>query len=229
MRPLCYLPLLAALAACESDLDLFPSTVQWMEWPAEVPTATPFAVRLIVPRPGCYQGVFKPGVSADESAVTFAPYYLVKRTDAVCLPEALQFDIISIALDTVGTAPGLATSFDRTFEMRASSIVYAPSPQPSAGDLPVRTYGDVTVRLSDPELPPRNAAGFASKVVDNAGCVRLQPAGTIGPSGTPGSNYVLEDQADTTGLTYAFVRGYIHEATAPVCGQTLVFHLVSRF
>jgi len=40
--------------------------------------------------------------------------------------------------------------------------------------------------------------------------------------------FVLEDQADTTGLNYAFVRGYFHEATTPVCGQTRVFHLVSR-
>ena len=40
--------------------------------------------------------------------------------------------------------------------------------------------------------------------------------------------YVLEDQGDTTGLMNAFVRGYIHDAAAPVCGETRVLHLLSR-
>ncbi|HXG96362.1 MAG TPA: hypothetical protein VNJ06_04530 [Gemmatimonadales bacterium] len=65
---------------------------------------------------------------------------------------------------------------------------------------------------------------MVTKWVDNGGCVRLLPAGYPQPP----QGFVLEDQADTTGLNYAFVRGYFHEATTPVCGQTRVFHLVSR-
>src|SRR6266545_2978607 len=153
----------AALAACESDVDVAPATVQWMEWPAEVPVATPFAVRLLIPRVSCRQGTFKPGVAADASAVTFAPYFLL-RGPAYCPPELLQLqlDVPYFALDTVGTAPGLAANYARTFEMRASASVYAPTPGPSYGDQPVRTFGDVTVRLSNPDTARRNAAGVVT-------------------------------------------------------------------
>lgn len=226
MRALYCLPIFVALAACEPDVQVSPATVEWMEWPAEVPTATPFSVRLIVSRT-CQQGTFQPGTSADESAVTFEPYWLIERNaGTACLPEARQFDVYYVALDTVGTAPGLATDVARTFEMRAAAALFLP-PSGRPGR-PVRTYGDVTVRPSNPDGARRNGAGFASKLLDNAGCLRLQPSGTIGPSGTPGSTYVLDDQADTTSFTSAFVRGYIHEAATPVCQQTRVFHLVSR-
>ena len=218
MRPFYYLPLLTALVACESDISLAPATVEWMEWPAEVSVAAPFPVRLIVSRPGCYQGVFKPGTHADESAVTFAPYFLVDTKHAFCPPGV--YTVYPNALDIVVTAPGLATSFARTFEMRAASQVYAPTPGPST--LPVRTYGDVTVRLADPDTSRRNAAGFAAKDIDNLGCVRLRPNQTIR------TGYVLEDQADTARFSYAFVRGYIHASATPICGETRVFELLSR-
>lgn len=145
MRALYYLPIFVALVACEPDVEISPATVEWMEWPAEVPAATPFSVRLIVSRT-CLQGTFQPGISADESAVTFEPYWLIERNaETACLPEARQFDIYYVALDTVGTAPGLAADFARTFEMRAAAA-------PLAGaKLPVRTYGDVTVRPSNPD------------------------------------------------------------------------------
>jgi hypothetical protein len=223
MRPFYFLPMLAVLAACESGVDVAPAVVQWMEWPAEVPVATPFSVRLLVPRVSCRQGTFRSSVAVDQSAVTFAPYFLL-RGPAYCPPTVQAIDLPYFALDTVGTAPGLDASYARTFEMRASTSVYAPTPSPSTGDQPVRTFGDVTVRLSNPDGSRRNAAGFATTFVDNAGCVRVLPAR---PSGAD-AGWVLEDQADTMGLTYAFVRGYIHEAATPVCGQTRVFHLVSR-
>ena len=218
MRPFYYLPLLTALVACESDISVAPATVDWMEWPAEVSVAAPFPVRLIVSRPGCYQGVFKPGTHADESAVTFAPYFLVNTKHAFCPPGV--YTVYPNALDILVTAPGLATSFARTFEMRGAAQVYAPTP--SANTLPVRTYGDVTVRLANPDNTRRNAAGFAAKDVDNLGCVRLRPNQTIG------IGYVLEDQADTARFSYAFVRGYIHASTTPICGETRVFELLSR-
>jgi hypothetical protein len=218
-----YIPLLAALAACESDLAVQAAVVQWMEWPAEVLVATPFQVRLLVTRPVCYTNFFKPAVSADQSAVTFAPYFLVKRERPVCPPILAVVPLPDIALDTLTTAPALATTVARTFEMRAPANVYAPTPSPQAGQ-PVRTFGDVTVRLSAPDTSRRNGAGRVFLIVDSLGCARVKPVGSYSPNRT----LVLEDQADTTGLNYAFVRGYIHDAAAPVCGQTRVFHLESR-
>jgi len=225
MRPALSALLAVSLAGCESDLKVIPSTVQWMEWPAEVPVAMPFTVRLLVSRPGCFQGVYKSGITADQSAVTFAPYFLVKNaTPILCLPEAQPVDVYYGALDTVGTAPGLQADFARTFEMRAAASVYAAQAPLTAADLPVRTYGEVTVRLTNPDNLRRSAGGFASKFVDNLGCARLMPAGAISLA----SSYVLEDQADTEAFGYAFVRGYIHDATTPVCGQLRVFELLSR-
>jgi len=222
MRPALLAAFCVLLAACESDLTVSPSTVEWMEWPAEVPVAVPFKVRMLVARPGCYQGVYKPGVTADQSAVTFAPYFLVKDKTPICLPLEREVDIYYSDLDTIGTAPGLAADFARTFEMRAASSVYASS-SPSVADLPIRTYGDVTVRLSNPDGSKRNAGGFANKFVDN-GCVRVQPIAASGPAWS----YVLEDQTDTAGFSYAFVRGYVHDVVTPVCGQTRVFELLSQ-
>ncbi|HEV2670870.1 MAG TPA: hypothetical protein VGU74_07250 [Gemmatimonadales bacterium] len=194
--------------------------MEWMEWPAEVPVATPFKVRMLVSRPGCYQGMYRPGVTADQSAVTFAPYFLVKDKTPICLPEAQQLDIYYADLDTIGMAPGLPADFARTFEMRAPSSVYAPS-APGVNDLPIRTYGDVTVQLSNPNVSRRNTGGFATIVVLN-GCLRVLPVGS------PGLSYVMEDQADTTTFSYAFIRGYIQEVATPVCGETTVFELLSR-
>lgn len=225
MRPALLASFCVLLAACESDLTISASTVEWMEWPAEVHVATPFMVRMLVSRPGCSQGIYKPGASADQSAVSFAPYFLVKDNPQICPLDAQQLDIYYVDLDTAGTAPGLAANYVRTYEMRAASSVYGPERLTAADlDVPLRTYGEVTVRLNDPDSPEsttRNAGGFANKFVDN-GCVRLQPVGGLGWS------YVLEDQADTTGLAYAFVRGYVHDVVTPVCGQTRVFELLSR-
>jgi hypothetical protein len=230
MRAFYYLAMLMAVAACDSGLDMQPAVVQWMEWPAEVQVAMPFTVRQVMTFPSCHRWVFKPAVSADQSALTFAPYFLVERGDPVCLPSPAVFDVFPVpflGLDTVSTAPGLATTLARTFEMRATAPVSAPTPGPGPGDTPVRTFGDVTVRLSNPDSSRHNAGGIVRMSVDVGGCVRLWPGGFPGYVGAS-TGLVLEDQADTTGLNYAFVRGYIHEAAAPVCGQTRVFHLGSR-
>jgi len=225
MRPpvLYYISILAALAACDSDFDVQPAVVQWMEWPAEVPVASPFTVRLLVTRPVCYTTVFRPAASADNSAVTFEPYFLVKRQRPVCPPMVAVISLPDISLDTVTTAPALAATVSRTFDMRAPANVHAPTPSTQSGQ-PVRTFGDVTVRLSAPDTSRRNAAGRVFRVTDNLGCAQIMPVGSYGPD----RHLVLEDQTDTTGLNYAFVRGYIHESVTPVCGQTRVFHLTSR-
>ncbi len=217
-----YLALLAGLTACDSGLEMQPAIVQWMEWPAEVPAETPFAVRLIVPFVSCDGGVAQLTISTDQSAVTFAPSFLIRRGNAVCQPGVLASHPPG-ALDTVSTIPGLATASARTFEMRASAFVYSPTPSPKTGTPPVRTFGEVTVRLSNPDTSRRNAAGMVTLEVDNLGCSRLRAGAVYGHD-----LLVLEDQADTTSLNVAFVRGYIHDAATPVCGQTRVFKLESR-
>ena len=224
MRARHYAPLLLALAARGPDYDVSPGLVQWMEWPAEVTAAKPFTVRLLLPYPACYPWVFHPAVSADQSAVTFAPYFLVKKVPPVCPPQladALIYPVPNFALDTSGTAPGLAATYPRTFEMRATASVSVPGPQVAAGT-PARTFGAVTVRLADPDTSRRNAGGIANVFVDYTGCVRLQPGNS------PGIGFVLDDQSDTTAVFNAFVRGVIYQSTTPVCGQNRVFHIVSR-
>lgn len=224
MRSFYYLAMLAGVAACDSGLDVQPAIVQWMEWPAEVVAAKPFSVKLLTGFPACHKWVFKSAVSSDQSAVTFAPYFLVERGAPVCLPVPATtaiFPLPNLGFDTSVVAPGLQTTVDRTFEIRASTVVNAAPPSPSVGDVPVRTFGDVIVRLSNPDSSRRNAAGLVTLSVEASGCARVHPGGYF-PA------LVLEDQADTSGLNYAFVRGYIHEVTTPVCGQTQVFHLVTR-
>src|SRR6266545_859156 len=95
---------------------------------------------------------------------------------------------------------------------------------PRFAGLPARTFGDVIVRPSNADQSRRNAAGVVSLQADTGGCVRVKPAGLYSPAAA----LVLEDQADTIGLSYTFVRGYIHDAAAPVCGETRVFHLTAR-
>lgn len=222
MRVYPYVLILAGLTACESDLELQAAVVNWMEWPAEVRAATPFKVRLVMPFPACHQWVFKPSVSVDQSAVTFAPYFLVEKGAPVCLPSPAVGETSPVAysaLDTVSTAPGLAATTPRTYEMRATTFIATPGP---GTDSTPRTFGAVTVRPAEPDTSQHSAAGVVTLLWDIEGC------GYIVPVGQFPVRYVLEDQADTIGLSYAFVRGYIHDAAAPVCGQTRVFHLVTR-
>lgn len=226
MRAFHYLPLCAALVSCGSDVTIAPVTLQWMEWPAEVLAAKPFPLRLIViPVAVCQRRVFRAGISADQSAVTVAPYYLVEGAPTVCPPiEGTAGPFLPVpffVLDTTTLAPGLATSAPRTFDIRGAADVSV-SNAPAANDLPQRTFGQVTVRPSNPDTTRRNAAGIAILVRDTLGCAMVQPYGFF-PSA-----YMLEDQADTAGVSYAFVRGYLHDAATPVCGRTRVFHLVSR-
>lgn len=223
MRPAAFATLcLGLLAACEPDAKVDPVTVQWMDWPAEVNAGQPFRTRLVVWGVCALNPRFRAGASADQSAVTFAPYFLVGSDQIECLTERTVTLLALIAIDTAGTAPGLAATSARTYEMRGSTmdIAHAADAQP----LPVGTYGEVTVRPSGADLSRRNAGGYATLETDSLGCVRVRPTGLY----SPGAALVLEDQADTTGLSFAFVKGYIHDGATPVCGETRVFHLVSR-
>lgn len=227
MRPLYCIPLLLGLAGCDSsDQNFQPGVVEWMEWPAEVRAATPFEVRLLLPFPSCHQWVYEPRVGVDESAVTFEPYFLVDKGEPVCLPTEqvhVSAFVPNFMLDTLGSAPGLATPSARTFEIRATADVYASAPSPGVSS-PVRTFGNVIARPTDPDTTLRNAGGMVVLQFDIEGCALIRPAGSY----NPGLGIVLEDQADTVGLNWVFVRGYIHNAAVPVCGQTRVFHLESR-
>jgi hypothetical protein len=226
MRPAAFATLcLGLFVACEpdtTDTTIDPVTVQWMDWPAEVNAGQPFRTRLVVWNVCALEPQFRAGASADQSAVTFAPYFLVSKAQIECLTERTPTLLVVIAIDTAGTAPGLAAPSARTYEMRGSTMDVAYTA--GAPPLPVGTYGDVTVRPSGADPSRRNAGGYATLETDSLGCVRLRPTGLY----SPGAALVLEDQADTAGISFAFVKGYIHDAATPVCGETKVFHLVSR-
>ncbi|HEV8510900.1 MAG TPA: hypothetical protein VGQ48_10670 [Gemmatimonadales bacterium] len=213
---------LGFLVACESNGKISPATVQWMDWPAEVNAGQSFRTRLVVWGVCATNPRFRAGVRADQSAVTFAPYFLIDDENILCLGARVE-DLLVTAIDTAGMAPGLAAPLTRTYEMRAAALANVWAVDLLAS-FPVRTFGDVTVRRSGSDASRRNAAGLVSVERDSLGCVRVRPFGLYHPAAA----LVLEDQADTAGLSYAFARGYIHDAAAPVCGQTRVFHLVSR-
>jgi hypothetical protein len=194
-----------------------------MEWPAEVTAGQPFRTRLVVWGVCAIDPRFQAGPSADESAVTFAPYFLVNDDDVVYCQAAAQpvERLIAISIDTAGMAPPLSPDSPRAYEMRASASVYVGSARALA-NLPVRTFGSVTVR-PEPSSTNHNAAGYVSVGVDTLGCVRVQPAWTYGP----GRGIVIDNPDDTVGMAGAFVRGYIYDLAVPACGESRAFHLVA--
>ncbi len=226
MRPMSFaLVLVAPVIACsEPDSRIEPAQVGWMEWPAEVSVATPFTVRLVGYAVYCVDVLqFVTDPSVDNSAVTFAPYYMVHGEPYGC--RALQAtgpaDIapIAAAFDTLTAVPGLEAQFPRTYEIRAGTNVSARN---FLAGFPIRTFGDITVSTAQVENGRTNAGGTAYASRDSLGCVSLHPFGVF-----PG--YVIENPpADTAQYWSAFVRGYIHDAPAPVCGESKVFHLVTR-
>jgi len=212
---------LGALAACESSVNIDPVVVQWMDWPAEVTAGQPFRTRIVVYGVCALNPRFHAGVRVDQSAVTFAPFFVTSDEHIACVGEvtAPAPGLLVGPLDTAGMAPGLFAANTRTFEMRGSMMAVDPVPH-----LPVRTFGDVIVRASGADQSRRNAAGWVNRQTDVGGCSRVTPAALYNPA----TALVLEDQADTAGLSYAFVRGYIHDVAVPVCGETRVFHLTAR-
>ena len=224
MKPAMFAICLISLGACSGESrNVRPVTIQWMDWPAEVGSGQVFRTRLIVSAVCAREPQFHPGARADQSAVTFAPYWVVGNEQIACIADVdAMAPLLVSGFDTAGTAPGLSSTYARTFEMRGSASVYV-SGSVSA-DEPVRTFGEVIVLPRGSESSQRNAAGIASKEVDTTGCVRLRPFGAW----RPGSALPLENQADTARISYTFVRGYIYDAATPVCGETRVFHLVSQ-
>src|SRR5882762_7284974 len=223
MRPAMFAAIaLGLLVACdEPSGKVDPVSVQWMDWPAEVNAGQPFRTRLVVWGVCALNPQFRSGARADQSAVTFEPYFLIGHDNIACLTERTPTLLALIAIDTAGTAPGLAAPSARTYEMRAGAEVFFAR---AAGSIPVRHFGDVIVRPTGADPSQRNGGGTVYLQVDSLGCVRLSPLGLYNPN----SALVLENQADTSGLSAAFVTGYIHDAAAPVCGETRVFHLVTK-
>ncbi len=223
MRRLLFGVLLAVMVACEPAA-VMRTPVVWMDWPAQVIAERQFAVRLVVPRPCARLESFNPSPHADTSAVTFAPYFLADRDGMGCVTAQSVDVLVDLNnLDTTGLAPGLASDFARTYQMRGAT---QPSGTWSELYWTARAFGDVVVypAVPPPSAPIRNAAGWVQLQVDTAGCARIRPAGLYGR----GALMVLEDQADTVGLSGAFVRGYLHYPAAPVCGEAQAFHLVTR-
>lgn len=210
---------LVLLAACqEPESRIGTTVVHWMDWPAEVAAGQPFTVRMIVTRP-CAAGEFRDGSSADQSAVTFAPYFLDVRDDVLCARTLQSVDLVVGGLDTIGRAPALPAEFSRSYEMRGSAYVAVPDAR-SLADLPVRTFGEVVVRTANLDASRRNAGGDATIAADELGCLRIHPLMTFGLPGTP-----LADQAST--VPGGFVRGFYADAAEPMCGESRVFHVVS--
>lgn len=213
----------ALLAACGSDTQVVPSTVSWMDWPSEVVQGSEFTVHLVVGWP-CFGRRFQPGVTVDQSAVTYAPQFLVDEgSSCPVYAEAVSLDVLG-SLDTADVIPGLPADFPRTYEMRAVSSVYANAYVLDA--LPNRTFGEIMVRTTlfppSTPTPPRNAAGFAYAQRDSTGCMRIIPTGLYAPNAV----LALENPPDTTGSWWGFVRGYIQPIAA--CGAFRTFHLMSR-
>src|SRR3989454_6364149 len=107
---------LGLLAACEPNAKIEPVTVQWMDWPAEVNARQPFRTRLVVWGVCALNPRFRPGASADQSAVSFAPSFQVEDDRILCAGGTVDAFAVT-AVDTAGTAPGLAASSARTYEM----------------------------------------------------------------------------------------------------------------
>lgn len=210
----------------ESDIHSAPIDVSWMEWPADVLAAVPFAVRLSGVQPGQCMHVVDVVVAqvVDQSAVTFEPHVLFTGPEVGChstQPTGVEgfVPIPGRVLDTTVTIAGLDASSPRTFEMRAGTGVGVSAQAQST--LPTRTFGDITVRTGGATDGRRNAGGRALVRPDTTGCLRVRATGLY-----PG--YVLENPPDTTSSWAAFVRGYLYHPAAPVCGDTVAFHLISR-
>jgi hypothetical protein len=229
VRPALFVCLtLASVAACsEPDSDVLFAQVNWMEWPAEVLAAQPFTVRLEGYGASCRDVLrFDPGTTVDNSAVTFEPFFLVSRRAIVCpvddrttaLPGAPP--IVAPFFDTRASIAGLTPQTPRSYEVRAAADVSVSPLAESA--LPVRMFGDIVVRSDTVDQSRTNAGGSVFAVRDSTGCVEIYV-------GFPQIQYVVENPpADTATYWSAFVRGYVYKAPVPVCGESVVFHLLSR-
>jgi hypothetical protein len=217
---------LASFAACTGpDSEVVPAQMQWMEWPAEVLASASFEVRLVGYGAACAVQRFDPGLSVDNSAVTFEPFFLVRKPQPICPAydraslQAASPSLVIPFFDTLATVGGLPAQTSRSYEIRAAANVSAQAAAPTA--LPVRTFGEIVVRTGSVDASRTNAGGMAYAQRDSAGCIRI----FVGLA----QFYVIENPpADTATFWSGFVRGYLYAPATPVCGADTVFHLVTR-
>src|SRR5882672_9453632 len=166
------------LLACEGPkAEVSPVTVLWMDWPSEVNAGEPFRTRLVVWNVCAVNPQFRAGGHADQSTVTFEPYYLIGHDQIACLTQRTPTLLSLIALDTAGIAPGLAAASPRTYDMRAPVTDYALSTT-AAPNSAVDKFGVVTVQPSGAAPLRRNAAGDVVAERDSLGrpsCSRIKP------------------------------------------------------
>lgn len=222
------LAVLSTLAGCGGpNPQIQPVEVYWMEWPSEVDSGQGFNVRLLVEYPCVGQAQLVAAPTADNSALTFAPFFVVP-TPPICLevPGAAAaassaLMVYGYAKDTTVLAPGLGAAYPRTFEVRGATAVAVALAQ-AASAVPVRTFGEITVRPDSAVATRTNVGGEVLAVYrDSLGCLRVRPFGILATLG-----YVVENP-DTALSVGAFVRGYLYSPATPVCGENRVFHLVS--
>lgn len=198
--------------------------VYWMEWPSEEDSGQGFNVRLLVEFPCVGQAQLVAAPTADNSALTFAPFFVVSSPPICPLyPSAVAAAssalVYGYAKDTTVLAPGLGAAYARTFEVRGAAGV---SVAQAASALPVRTFGEITIRPDSAVATRTNVGGeVLAAYRDSLGCLRVRPYGILA---TPG--YLVENP-DTAVTAGAFVRGYLYAPATPVCGENRVFHLVS--
>jgi hypothetical protein len=185
-----------------------------------------FTVRLLVDYPCVGQAQLVAAPTADNSALTFAPFWVVPSRP-ICPPVPGAAAAASsapvaygYAKDTTVLAPGLGAAYARTFEVRGATAVAVAQ---AASALPVRTFGEITVRPESAVATRTNVGGeVLAAYRDSLGCLRMRPFGILA---TPG--YLVENPGDTALTQGAFVRGYLYSPATPVCGEDRVFHLVS--
>lgn len=217
---------LLALAACEPTPRTETTQIVWMEWPAEVQTFDPFRTRLVVRQPCAVILGFEPAPATDAVSVTFAPYFLVDNHPIYCVDgQAYTSDFtVNVPLDTAGTAPGLPLA--RVYEMRGGlPAIVTCAACAYLNSAPWVSFGDVTVRPTAPATTVRNAAGSVFAQRDSVGCTRIRPSGLLGPN----AEIVVENPPNTTAQWSGFVRGYLYQPAAPVCGESEVFHLTGQY
>lgn len=210
----------AVVLACSSDnTRVVFSQLNWMEWPAAVRVAQPFNVRLVGFNAGCGEQRFDPGTTVDNSAVTFEPFFVFTGPPVYCPLAAPGAAVPIFAFyDVKSTVAGLTPQASRSYEIRGATDVSVSPSAPSA--LPVRTFGEIVVRVDSADTSRTNAGGRVSASRDTSGCVRIF-AGV--------NQYVVENPpADTATYWSAFVEGYLYRPSTPVCGDSIVFHLLSR-
>jgi hypothetical protein len=192
-----------------ADLIREPAVVTWMEWPAEIayPGTVP-SVRLFGFRSGC--GTFRIELAVTEYNQVEVQPYEERERNAMCP----LYDIIGV-FDTTLALPALpATTPYTPFALLAPTW-------DSFGSASLRFFGTgaVVAQVADTTL---RVGGRAELVADSVGCSWAYATMPY----LAGRTMVL-DTAMGLGAArrFAFLRGSLHPASPPRCGQNLALHV----